>query len=65
MDEDLKKLIESTSAETRRHFDVVAERLETKIEAVAEGTNARVDRLDAKVDRMATDMANEFNEFVP
>jgi hypothetical protein len=33
MDEDLRKLIESTAVETRRHFDVVAKRLETKIES--------------------------------
>lgn len=35
MDEELKKLVESTAAETRRHFEIVAERLETKIEGVA------------------------------
>jgi len=52
MDDDLKKWIESTAAETRRHFDVVAERLESKIETIAEGvmtSNERIERLDATV----------------
>lgn len=52
MDEDLKKLFESTAAETRRHFDVVAERLETKIGLVAEavvGTNERIDRVEVRI----------------
>ena len=58
MDEDLKKLIESTAAETRRYFDVVAERLESKIDTVAEGVvawNERIDRFEAR-------MHEEFNE---
>jgi len=49
VEEELKKLIESTAAETRRHFDVVAERLESKIGVVADGViagNQRLDRLD-------------------
>lgn len=48
MDEELKKLIESTAAETRRHFEVVAERLESKIDIVSEGVlsaNERITRL--------------------
>ena len=52
MDEELKKLIENSATETRRHFDVVAERLESKIETVAEGVitaNQRFDRLEAKM----------------
>lgn len=53
------------AAETRRHFEVVAERLESKIDLVAEGLthcNERIDRLDAKVDRLTGDMAQEFVE---
>lgn len=49
MEEELKKLIESTPAETRRHFDVVAEPLESKIGVVGDGVIAghqRIDRLD-------------------
>lgn len=58
MDEELKKLIESSAAETRRHFDVVAEGLQSKIEAVAEGVlscNERIDRLE---ERMKEEFAN-------
>jgi len=72
MDEDLRKLIEDTAAETRRHFEVVAERLESKIDTVAEGVitvnqrvdrlDAKVDRLDDKVDRLAADVAAQFND---
>lgn len=58
MDEDLKKLIETTSAETRRHFDVVAERLESKIDVVAEGVVACTERID----RFEAKMHEEFNE---
>lgn len=49
VDEDLKKLIESTAVETRRHFEVVAERLESKIDTVAEGVvagNERINRFE-------------------
>ncbi len=65
MDEELKKLIESTAAETRRHFEVVAERLESKIDIVSEGVvsaNERITRLETKVDDVATDLANEFDD---
>jgi chaperonin cofactor prefoldin len=58
MDEELKKLIESTAAETRRHFDVAAERLETKIETVAEGILG----VDERVERFETAMHEEFND---
>ncbi len=64
MDDELRKLIESTAAETRRHFEVVGERLESKIELVAEGVitaNERITRLDIKVDDLATELANEFD----
>jgi hypothetical protein len=56
MDEDLKKLIESTAADTRRHFDVVAERLEAKIDTVAEGVVAANERID----RFEGNMKEEF-----
>jgi uncharacterized protein YceH (UPF0502 family) len=60
-----RRYVELTAAETRRHFEIVAEGLETKIDTVAEGViaaNERIERLDAKVDRLAVDMANEFND---
>jgi len=58
MDEDLKKLIESTAAETRRHFDVVAEQLESKIDTVAEG----VVGCNERIERLETTMKEEFAE---
>jgi len=75
MDEDIKRFIENTAAETRRHFDVVAERLITNIDTVAEGVvgaNERIDRLSAdmanqfnhvngRIDRFSSDTANQFN----
>lgn len=61
-DDELEKLFASlreesaaAHAETRRHFDVVAERLETKIEAVAE----RVASVDEKLDRETTEIRDE------
>lgn len=62
MDDELKILIEATARETRRHFDVVAERLDSKIDIVAEALGGRIDQLHADVQRLATDMANEFND---
>lgn len=69
MSEDVKKLIESSAAEnrqlfgeTRRHFDVVAERMETKVEAIAEGLNHRMERLEQRFDHLESEIANEFND---
>ncbi len=61
-DDELKKLIENTAAETRRHFDVVAEDLEAKFQATAEGTTARFDRIDGRIERLAAEMTSEFND---
>ena len=52
MDEDLKKLIESTATETRRHFDLVAEGFGTRLDRVTES----IASLDQKVDRKAADL---------
>lgn len=59
MDEELKLVLETmrresavAHTETRRHFEVVAERLESKIEKVAEGVvtvNERIDRFEGKM----------------
>ncbi|HEX6098165.1 MAG TPA: hypothetical protein VF432_17695 [Thermoanaerobaculia bacterium] len=61
-DDELKRFIESTAEKTRRHFDVVAERLDSKLDLLAEGVTGAVDRLDSKIDRLAAEMANEFND---
>ena len=50
-DEELRSLFE----ETRRHFDVVAERLEGRIESVAEAVAV----LDEKLEREAADIQAE------
>lgn len=56
-DNDLKRLLEAQSAETRRHFELIAERTEAKVEAVSEavsllGTDLRgqIRRVEEKVD---------------
>ena len=54
-DEDLRRLFESAVSEMRRHFDVTGERLEKRIDIVAEG----VVRLDQKLDRTAADIRDE------
>ena len=51
MAEDIKKFIEESAKETRRHFDVVAENLSSKIQTVAEGVMTHGERLDRVEDR--------------
>jgi chaperonin cofactor prefoldin len=58
VDEDLRKAIESSAAETRRHFDTVGERLESKLETVAEGVVSANERLE----RFQTKMHEEFDD---
>lgn len=48
--------MESAPAETPRHFEVVAERLATKILALTKGTNKRLYRLDTNVGYFTTDI---------
>lgn len=67
-DSELKRLIEGSGEETRRHFDVVAEGLDRKIETVAEGVinlDERITRLDQKVDRKFQEVADQFGETQP
>jgi hypothetical protein len=57
IEDDLKQLIEGTAAETRRHIDVVAERLRGDIQLVAEAvgrTIARIDHLETRFDGLET-----------
>lgn len=44
---ELKRLLEANAVDTRRHFDVVAERVEKKVQLIAEA----VAQLDEKLDR--------------
>jgi len=55
MDGDLKQLLDemrqenaAAYAETRRHFEIVAERLEHELRIVAEGVGLIVERLDRR-----------------
>ena len=50
--------ITASAAETRRHFDVVAEQMMSKLQLVAEGVVA----VDQKVDRLTTEMRSEFQK---
>ena len=54
-DEDLRRLFEGAVSEMRRHFDVSAERLEQRLDLVAEG----VVRLDQRLDRTTADFRDE------
>lgn len=58
MDDDLKQLIENAAAETRRHFDIVAEGLRQDVRLALEGVTANGERLD----RLAVEMKQEFAE---
>jgi len=54
----LRAEIAASAAETRRHFDVVAERLMDKIQLVGEG----VIGVDQKLDRFRGEVAEEFRQ---
>jgi chromosome segregation ATPase len=52
-DDELKRLLEGQFAETRRHFDVVVERLEVRFQGMNEaidGVDERLGRLEMRVD---------------
>jgi len=53
---ELRADIAASAAQTRRHFDVVADRLMDKIQLVGEG----VIGVDQKLDRFRGDVADEF-----
>jgi hypothetical protein len=53
---ELRAEIAASAAETRRHFDVVADRLADKIQLVGEG----VIGVDQKLDRFRGEVADEF-----
>lgn len=55
---DLREEIGRSAAETRRHFDVVAEHFISKLQLVAEG----VAMVDQKVDRLRADMEQRFDQ---
>ena len=56
--EALRREVRDTAAETRRHFDVVAEYLRHDIRGIAEGVIV----LSERVDRLGTGLRTEMNE---
>jgi predicted RNase H-like nuclease (RuvC/YqgF family) len=54
--QDLRLDIQASAAETRRHFEVIAESLRSEIQVVAEG----LDMLDEKVERFRNEVHREF-----
>ena len=57
---DLRQEVRDTAAETRRHFDVVAESLRQDIRAVAEGVAATTERMDRVEASVKTEMEERF-----
>ncbi|MGH7368424.1 MAG: hypothetical protein ACREK9_18635 [Candidatus Rokuibacteriota bacterium] len=55
---DLERKIESSAAETHRHFDVVLEHVMSSVQLVAEG----VAMVDQKVDRLRGEMEQRFEQ---
>lgn len=59
MDEaDLRRILESSAAETRAHFDVISEGLRAEVRLVAEGVTS----VGERVDRLSADIKEEFTE---
>ena len=56
--QELRHDIQASAAETRRHFDVVAESLRSDIQLVAEGLTA----LDEKLERFRNEVRQEFSK---
>ncbi len=56
--EDLERRIDLSAAETRRHFDVVAEHFMSRLQIVADG----VVMVDQKVDRLRAEMEQRFDQ---
>ena len=59
-EKDLKRLIKESAAETRRHFDVVAENLDKKIQMVAEVVNGKVETLRDEMNQRFADVDRHF-----
>lgn len=63
MDEnDFKRLLEDMSVDMRRHFDVMAERLEKKVDGVEEKVALVDEKLDRKFDALEERMESGFTE---
>lgn len=58
LQQELRHDIQASAAETRRHFEVVAESLRSDIQLVAEGVTA----LDEKLERFRNEVRQEFSK---
>ena len=61
MDAELLNAIKQDNEQTRRHFDVVAESLESQIRVIAEGHGVLVEKIDGlgtRIDRLETQVEN-------
>ncbi len=56
--QELRQDIQASAAETRRHFEVLAESLRSEIQVVGEGLSS----LDEKVDRFRDEVRQEFSK---
>ena len=61
-EDDLKRLLEANSMESRRHFDVTAERLENKIQLIAETVLELDQKFDRRIDGLEDGMDRGFVE---
>lgn len=61
-DEELKKLFETSEANTRRHFDVVVERLDKKIDLVAETVALLDEKMTREIASVRDEMRHGFTE---
>lgn len=59
-DKDLKGMIEGATADARRHFDVVAERLDRKIETIAEAVGSLGGELRGELDEQRQEIRRGF-----
>lgn len=62
MDEDVVERLVGEFAETRRHFDVIAEGLRSDIRLVAEGVAAMTSAMTAGMQEFRSEVKDEFTE---
>lgn len=59
---EIKRHFDATADRMNRHFGVVVEGLESKMEALAEGQQAGFDRVDRQLAEMRTELRHELDE---
>ena len=61
-DQDLKTLLEAHGAEARRHFEVVAERTDRKVEAIVEAVSLLGESVHGEIEHLEATMDGGFAE---